>query len=270
NFVRESVEVRIMTRSIPTGWYDVKPRPDAAATGEIPRGFSSSTRRREWTLTFPIGFAHHAPVAAAPPRQPRFQEEPVTEPDKQQLIEAMWQFVGAKLVTKPLYAAASLRVPDQLLNGPLPVDEIARRTGTHAPSLYRVLRGLASVGIFTETAERTFANTPASELFVDDPHSLRAMLLWMNDPRHDHAWEQFPHCVRTGESAVSASSGKQVWDWLRQQPDLHRIFNAAMSSNAANLHDAAVKAYDFNGIQTLVDVGGGHGQLLMRVLESYP
>jgi len=193
----------------------------------------------------------------------------VSAPDPQ-LIESMWQFIGAKFITKPLYAAATLRVPDQLLQGPLRVDEIAHRTGAHAPSLYRVLRALASVGIFTETSERTFANTPASELFVDDPRSLRPMLVWVNDPRHDHAWEEFLHCVKTGETAIAASCGKDVWAWLREQPDLHAIFNSAMTSNAENLHRAAVEAYDFTGIETLVDVGGGHGHLLMKVLDANP
>src|SRR5262245_38018152 len=117
-----------------------------------------------------------------------------------QLVESMWQIIAAKLVTKPLYAAAKVGVPDLLLQGPLPVEEIARRTTTHAPSLYRVLRALASVGIFAEEPAGAFRNTPASEMFVDSPQSLRAMLLWVNDPRHDHAWESFVHCVQTGET----------------------------------------------------------------------
>lgn len=188
-----------------------------------------------------------------------------------QLIEAMWQIVGSKLLTKPLYVAAKIGVPDQLLSGPLSIDELARRTGTHAPSLYRVLRALASTGIFAEGPEKTFSNTPASEMFVNNPASLRPMLLWINDPRHDHAWESFLHSVQTGETAVKASSGKSdVWQWLRDDVDLLGIFQNAMTSNAANLHRAAVEAYDFGGIDVLVDVGGGHGHLLMKVLEAHP
>jgi hypothetical protein len=186
-----------------------------------------------------------------------------------QTVDAMWQIVGSKLLTKPLYAAAKVGVPDQLAQGPLPVEEIARRTGTHAPSLYRVLRALASAGIFAEDAGRVFRNTPASELFMDSPESMRAMLLWINDPRHDHAWESFLYSVQTGETAISASSGTEVWQWLREQPDLHEIFHRAMTSNAGYLHRAAVDAYDFSGIDLLVDVGAGHGHLLTKILHKF-
>jgi hypothetical protein len=182
----------------------------------------------------------------------------------------MWQFIGAKFITKPLYAAVKLGVVDHLTRGPLAVDELARRTGAHAPSLYRVLRTLAAVGIFVEETTHTFGNTPASLLFVDAPSSLRPMLLWINDPRHDRAWESFVHSVQTGEPAVQAASGQEVWQWLGAQPDLQALFNAAMTSNSANLHRMAVEAYDFAGIDTLVDVGGCHGSLLLAVLEAYP
>jgi len=193
----------------------------------------------------------------------------MTAPDPQ-LVEAMWQIVGAKFVTKPLYAAAKLGVPDHLTSGPLAVEDLARRTGAHAPSLYRVLRALAAVGIFTEGPERVFRNTAASEMFVDSPHSLRPMLLWINDPRHDHAWESFLHSVQTGETAIKAASGHEVWTWLSAQPDLHATFNQAMTSNSANLHRAAVESYDFTGIDLLVDVGGCQGSLLLKVLDAYP
>src|SRR5262245_35631610 len=141
-----------------------------------------------------------SPRAGAPKTrsctQPAFSEERSTvdrpnastaAPDAK-TVEALWQIVGSKFVVKSLYAAAELRVADALLSGPLPVEELARRTNAHAPSLYRILRALASVGVFTETSAGTFANTPMSELIVDTPHSIRPMVLWIHDPRHDHAW----------------------------------------------------------------------------------
>jgi len=184
--------------------------------------------------------------------------------------EALWPIIGSKLLTKPLYVAAQLGVADRLLEGPLHVDELAQRTGAHAESLYRLLRALASAGIFAEGPHFTFQNTPMSELIVDSPHSLRPMLVWINDPRHDHMYESLLHCVRTGETAVAATTGKPVWEWLQSQPDLHAIFNRAMTSNASHLHRAAIEAYDFAGIRTLVDVGGGHGQLLIHILKAWP
>lgn len=193
----------------------------------------------------------------------------MTAPDPQ-LIENMWRFIGAKFVTKPLYAAVRLGVPDHLTAGALPIEDLARRAGAHAPSLYRVLRALASVGIFAEEPARTFRNTEASLLFLDHPGSLRPMLLWINDPRHDHAWEGFLHSVQTGETAVSKTSGNDVWRWLASQPDLQSIFNDAMASNSSNLHRAAAEAYDFSQFGTLVDVGGCQGHLLCKILEATP
>lgn len=189
---------------------------------------------------------------------------------EQKAAEALWPIIGAKLLTKPLYVAARLGIADQLAEGPAHVDELARRTGAHAPSLYRLLRALASAGIFAEGPSHVFQNTTLSELTVDSPHSLRPFILWINDPRHDHLYESLLHCVQTGETAVSAVTGKPVWEWLQSQPDLHAIFNRAMTSNASHLHRAAVEAYEFSGIGTLVDVGGGHGQLLINILKTWP
>ena len=189
---------------------------------------------------------------------------------EQKAAEALWPIIGSKLLTKPLYVAARLGVADHLVEGPAHVDELARRTGTHAQSLYRLLRALASAGIFAEGPRQVFQNTPMSELIVDSPHSLRPMTLWINDPRHDHLYESLLHCVQTGETAVAAVTGKPVWEWLQSQPDLHSIFNGAMTSNAMRLHSAAVEAYDFSSIGTLVDVGGGHGQLLINILRTWP
>jgi len=189
---------------------------------------------------------------------------------EQKAAEALWPIIGSKLLTKPLYVAARLGVADQLVEGPVHVDELARRTGTHAPSMYRLLRALASAGIFAEGPQRVFQNTPMSELTVDSPHSLRPMILWINDPRHDHLYESLLHCVKTGETAIAAVSDKPLWEWLQSQPDLHAIFNRAMTSNAANLHRAAAEVVDFTGIGTLVDIGGGHGQLLVNILKKWP
>jgi SAM-dependent methyltransferase len=197
------------------------------------------------------------------------KENRVQSPE-QKTAEALWPILGAKFLTKSLYVAARLKVADALAEGPLHLDELAQRVGAHAPSLYRLLRALASAGIFAEGPHSVFENTPMSELIIDSPHSLRPMLVWINDPRHDHLYESLLHCVQTGETAVSKVTGKPVWEWLQSQPDLHAIFNRAMTSNAANLHRAAVEAYDYGSIGTLVDVGGGHGQLLLDILKAHP
>lgn len=187
-----------------------------------------------------------------------------------ELAQRMFQMAAAKLITKPLYAVAKLGVADFLAEGPRPVDELARETKTHAPTLYRVLRTLASVGLFREVSPRTFALQPLGELIRSGEHSMRGMVLWLNDPRHDHAFGHFMQTVETGATAVEHAHGHtHPWQWLAGQPDLLAIFQDAMTANSNNMHAAAVAAYDFSGIGTLVDVGGGHGTLLSRILTQH-
>ena len=179
------------------------------------------------------------------------------------------QIAAGKMITKPLYLAAKYGIADLLAEGPRHVDELAASAKVHAPSLYRILRTLASVGIFSEVGERRFQLTPPAELLRSGP-TMRAMVLWLNDPRHDRAWEQLAHSLETGQPCVEKAYGKPVFEWLPTVPDLAAIFNDAMTGNAAHMHSAVIDAYDFAGISTLVDIGGGHGSLLSRILQRHP
>lgn len=180
------------------------------------------------------------------------------------------QLASSRYVAKPLYVAAKLGIADLLVAGPQSVEELARRTGTHAPSLYRVLRCLAGVGIFRETDGCAFELTPAAQTLVTGEGSLRPMVMWVGDPRLDHVWEAFLWSVQTGQPAVEKVHGKPVFKWLSDEPDLAQLFNDAMSSNAAVRYAAVVAAYDFSGIRRLVDVGGGHGALMAAILKANP
>jgi hypothetical protein len=186
------------------------------------------------------------------------------------LTMEMVRLVTAKLVTRPLWVAAKLGIADLLADGPRPVAELATATHTHAQSLYRVLRALASVGIFAETDPKVFTLTPLAEMLKDGPRSMRNLTLWINDPRHDHVFENLLHSVQTGETAVQKTHGVPVWEWLGQTPDLQATFNAAMTNNAHNMHGAAVHSYDFSRFKKLVDVGGGHGHLIAQILDATP
>jgi hypothetical protein len=180
------------------------------------------------------------------------------------------QIASSRYLAKPLYVAAKLGIADLLVAGPQGVEDLARRTGTHAPTLFRVLRCLASVGIFRETAGRAFELTPAAQTLVTGEGSLSSMVTWIGDPRLDHVWEAFLWSVQTGQPAVEKVHGKPVFEWLNDDPDLTRLFNDAMSSNATLRYAAVVGAYDFSGIRRLVDVGGGHGALMARILKANP
>jgi hypothetical protein len=181
----------------------------------------------------------------------------------------LFKLATGKMITKPLYLAAKFAIADHLADGPKHVDQLAAAAGLHAPSLYRLLRTLASVGVFQEDGEHRFQNTATSELLKSGP-TLRAMVLWLNDPRHDRAWENLEHTLQTGQPCVETTYGKPVFEWLPTVPDLAAIFHQAMAGNSATMHAAVIDAYDFAGISTLVDVGGGHGSLLLRILQRHP
>ena len=181
------------------------------------------------------------------------------------------QIMLGSLASQALYVAAKLGVADYLADGPKRVDELAKATETDASSLYRVLRALASLGIFTEQGDRVFAMTPTAEpLRSDVPHSLRDVAIFWGEDWHWDVWGKILYSVRTGKSAWAQMHGDDVFDYFQRNPEAGEIFNRAMSSFSGFATKAVVEAYDFSGIQTLIDIAGGHGRLLAGVLEAYP
>ncbi len=185
-------------------------------------------------------------------------------------VAQIQQLAAARFVSKPLYIAAKLGIADLLESHALPVEELARRTQTDSSALYRLMRCLSSVGVFREIEARSFELTPAAKLLVSGEGSMRPLVLWLGDPRIDHVWENFLWSVQTGKTAVEKTHGKPIFEWLKEDEDLARIFNDAMSANATVRYAAVVGSYDFSGIKRLVDVGGGHGALMERILKATP
>jgi hypothetical protein len=185
---------------------------------------------------------------------------------------ALFQMITGKFVSRAVYAAARLRLADLLADGPRTAAELAASTGNHAPSLQRLLRALAGLGVLATVSggEPRFALTPVGELLRDTPGSLRAMTLWICDPRHDRAWDEIFHSLATGEPGFDQAYGMPVFDHFARDPDFAAIFNDAMTSLSATTHPAVVAAYDFSGLHLLVDVGGGHGSLLSGILAAHP
>jgi hypothetical protein len=169
-----------------------------------------------------------------------------------------------------IYVAAHLGLADLLADGPQSVAQLAEATGTHAPSLYRLLRGLASEGIFAEDAEGRFGLTPLAEcLRSDRPDSQRALAL-MNGEEHYRCWGELLYCVRTGQTAFEKLYGQPIFSWLAGQPRAAQIFDAAMVGVHGAETAAMLDAYDFAAIGTLVDIGGGNGSLLTATLRRHP
>jgi hypothetical protein len=184
--------------------------------------------------------------------------------------EQMARMLTGHWVSQMIYVAARLGIADQLAGGPKTADQLAQATGAHALSLYRLLRALASLGIFSEGEEGRFTLTPLAEtLRADVPASQRATALMMVGQFYE-AWGDLLGSVRTGEPAFDRLYGRPVFDYLAGHPELARLFDAAMRGLNDRKTVAMLDAYDLSGIGVLADIGGGDGSNLIGVLQRYP
>lgn len=186
------------------------------------------------------------------------------------LERRLGQMMMGNWVTQAIYVAAKLGIADLLHNGPMSADELAAATGCHARSLYRVLRALAGAEIFWEEDDGRFRLTPLAELLRDDvPGSKRAMAIMMGE-EHYQAWGDLIYSVETGKGAFENTYQMPIFEYLSRNPEKGRIFDAAMTSIHGTETAAIIDAYDFSGIETLMDVGGGNASVLIEVLRRNP
>mgnify|MGYP000515864804 CR=1 FL=1 len=183
----------------------------------------------------------------------------------------LMQIASSAMFTQALGVAAELRIADLIHDGRKGVEELAEATGAHPRSLYRVLRALASIGIFTETSPRMFDNTPISALLRSGtPDSMRNTAIFMAAPWHYNVFSNMMHSVMTGESAWEKTHGQGCFEWFWTHPEPAHIFNNCMSELSYGAAPPLVEAYDFSGISTLADIAGGHGYLLSQILKANP
>lgn len=174
-------------------------------------------------------------------------------------------------ISQALYVVATLGIADLLREGPRSYVTLAEATQTHSGALYRILRALASVGVFAEAEERRFTLTPLAELLRSDvPGSLRAFAIMLGTREHWRAWEGALHSVKTGEPAFDHVFGMPLFQYFAMHPESARVFDHAMTSRGAQENAAILGAYDFSAAHKLVDVGGGQGTLLSSILAAYP
>jgi hypothetical protein len=175
------------------------------------------------------------------------------------------------LLTQALHVVAKLGVADLLAAGPRHVSELAAETGAHERALYRVMRSLASAGVFAETGEQVFSNTPYSEPLRSDAHgSMRNGAIFMGEEWHWRVWGDMEHSVRTGRPAWGHTHGAEVFDYFSAHPREAEIFNGAMTDMSVGAAPAIVEAYDFSGFREIADIAGGHGYLLSQILKATP
>lgn len=169
-----------------------------------------------------------------------------------------------------LYAAAQLGIADRLQHGPQTTAELARELEVNESALYRVLRYLASQGVFEETEAGTFVNTPASNyLRTGVPGSVRAALIFRGSAYYYDPFKEILHSIRTGLPGREKISGMNGFEFLRENPEEARIFDDAMT-NMSELAAPAIAAYDFGARGGVMDVGGGNGMLLAGILKAHP
>ncbi len=174
-------------------------------------------------------------------------------------------------VGRLIYIAAKLNLADLLKDGPRTADDLATAAGVHAPALYRVLRALASVGVFAETKDGRFKLTPlAATLQTEVPASLRSWALMANEKYNWDAWEALLYGVKTGEIPFHKVHGVSVFEYLEKHPADLEIFGESMTSLSAAENPTIAAAYKFSAVRTLVDVGGGVGSLLATILKVNP
>ncbi len=184
--------------------------------------------------------------------------------------EQLAQWATGYWVSQMLFVACRLELADALASGPKATSELATRSGTQLEPLFRLLRGLASLGVFVETAPQTFALTPLAEfLQADHPQTLRPLILMMGATQYD-AWGALEHSVRTGETGFQHRHGRPLFEHLRDHPEEAAIFDQAMVSIHGRETAAIRTAYDFSTFRTAVDVGGGNGSQLIELLQHTP
>jgi orsellinic acid C2-O-methyltransferase len=184
---------------------------------------------------------------------------------------AMMGLLNGSWAARLVHAAAELGIADHLVDQARNAAFLASATQAHAPSLARLLRALAAIGVLNETDDRRYSLTQlGTTLRSDVPGSMRAWALLFFSDDQGKAWEALPHAIRTGEHAFRHIFGADLWTRLAARPDAARLFDQAMQSMTQGVNGALISHYPFGNYKWIVDVGGGNGSLLLSVLARHP
>ena len=179
--------------------------------------------------------------------------------------------IAGFVLSRAVYAASSFEIADLLAKSPSDAQTLARVCGADAGALYRVLRALASVGVFAEDENGKFSNTPMSELLRSEvAGSLRALSMMYGDDDVWAAWGLIRNSVRTGDAGLNQVVGMHAFDHYARHPEKAKIFDQAMVSSSSLVNRALTEAYDFSQFGRIVDVAGGYGSTLSAVLKATP
>ncbi len=252
------------------------PTMNAFAAAEA-NGLAADLQRELETLFISQNRSSHKAVTSIPatflrvtvtvPGREPIKTEPKAKPPHAQLIE----MATAHWTSRIVHVAARLGLADHLAAGPMSADELAGPTGTHAPSLYRLLRTLAHFGLLSEEGGRRFTLTPLGEaLKKNAPGAARATILTLASDWCANGFRELLYSVQTGKSGVEKYLGMPVFDWFAKHPEMASLFSETMVGFHGAEAVAVAAAYDFSKFKTIVDVGGATGHLLTTVLSHAP
>lgn len=192
------------------------------------------------------------------------------DPESVSLAHRLLERVTSSWMAQATYVAAELMIADLLVEGPRTSEDLAAVTGTHAPSLRRLLRALTTIDICRECEDGCFEITPMGLLLrADVPGSLRSWTIWWGA----HLWQVWGsllYSVKTGESARKLLTETDGFKHLEQDPEAAAVFNQALVELTRLTSKGVVRVYDFSGLKRIMDVGGGYGELLISILRANP
>lgn len=171
-------------------------------------------------------------------------------------------------VAKAIGLAADLNLAELLKNRDKNISELAMETQSHEDSLYRLMRMLASQGVFKEKKNRTFAQNRLSMTLLNNQQSMRYLAIHQVNGQNWKLFDELGYVVKTGNNAATKIFGTNVFDYLEANPENNEIYNHAMSDSSVMLSYAIVSEYKFKNAKCIVDVGGGQGVLLSIILSK--
>ena len=185
---------------------------------------------------------------------------------RERLLPMLFGFYPAQV----LHTLVRLGIPELLVDGPADVGQLAARSGSHPPSLRRLLRAAAGLGLTSATGDR-FELTEAGRLLrAGVPGSVRNLVLLFNGDAVWRSWGRLEQSVRTGEPAYRQVVGQDPFEYLAEHPAEEAVFNEAMSEATRMSAPAIVAACGLTGAPKVVDIGGGNGTLLAALLTAHP
>ena len=185
--------------------------------------------------------------------------------------QQMLMMISGLWLSQSLGATARLGIADKIAAGPKTSEEIASAVGANPDATHRLMRALASIGVFCDVGGGRFGLTElGATLRSDVPSSVRAFAIAQTDQGHWQPWGRMLESVKTGRPAAKASLGMELWEWYGKNPQDALEFSSAMGNLAQMVAGELPQLVDFSQVQTVADVGGAHGVLLAAILRANP